>query len=49
MPVSHRHSSLAGTHLTGVHLEAARRTRIVSPADRPSNCVPGYFPFLDYD
>jgi hypothetical protein len=33
-----------GLRLTGMHLSQAR-TRIVSPADKPSNCVPGYFPW----
>jgi hypothetical protein len=30
---------LTGMHVTGRHLSQAR-TRIVSPADKPSNCVP---------
>jgi len=36
---SHRFASHRHTSLTGMHLSQAR-TRIVSPADKPSNCVP---------
>jgi hypothetical protein len=49
--ISRRRIPLASVHLTGGHLligvhlrgrRTLRRTRIVSPADKPSNCVPRY-------
>jgi hypothetical protein len=41
--ISSRHASLTGAYLTGMHLRGrqylSRHARIVSPADKPSNCL----------
>jgi hypothetical protein len=46
--ISYRQPILAGMYLTGVHLRGrcylSRPTRIVSPADKLSNCVPRCIP-----